>query len=158
MSTQQRAISVQIMGAAELKKALDGDLRKAISKITLGAAEQVKGFIAPYAPASEANMPNHRWYERGFGPRWRLKGGRIGGRKTSEILEDSWEVERKGFNAEVGSRASYAPVVHSAREQAGFHADRGWVTDEQAVDKLINTGALDMITKQAVDSVLGGKK
>lgn len=102
------------------------------------AGLHIKGAIAEYPPASEANSPsNQRWYERGYGSRWRRKDGTIGGRATSETLGRRWTVESEanGLRAVVGNNASYGPYVQSAERQARFHSARGWKTDAQVIEE-----------------------
>ena len=62
-------VTVRIHIPADLKRALDGDMRKVIRKAAEPLAGELKATISVYPPASEANQPNHRWYERGYGPR-----------------------------------------------------------------------------------------
>jgi len=64
-------------------------------------------------------------------------------------------VAQKGIGAIVGNTATYAPAVQHYKEQAWFHRRTGWVTDKQAVDKAIQTGAVDRIVQMAVRKVLG---
>ena len=150
-------VAVRVHVPPDLKRALDGDMRKVIRKASEPLAAELKATVSEYPGASVANQPNHRWYERGYGPRWSRKDGSIGGRKTSEMLNRSWGIARKTWGAIVGSRASYSPVVHSHKEQARFHKARGWVTDKMAVDKLLKSGKVDRAVKAAVKWVLKGR-
>jgi len=87
------------------------------------AAEHVKGKIAQYPPATSANSPaQRRWYERGYGPRWRRADGSIGGRKTSETLGKKWTTRATsgGLGQIVGNNVSYGPFVQGD-QQASFH-------------------------------------
>ena len=150
-------ITVKITVPPDLERALKADMQKVVKRASLPIAELVKGTVAPYQPATEANLPNHRWYERGYGPRWSRKDGSIGGSRTSEMLKRSWGVGRKRWGAIVGSRASYSPVVHHYKEQARFHKARGWVTDKMAVDKVLKSGKVDRAVRAAVKWVLKGR-
>jgi len=101
--------------------------------------EEVLSYISEYPPISEANMVGpypKRWYTRGIGPHWALKGGGFNFRKTSQIMADRWSIERRNDGSEVivGNNATYAPFVHGADKQPLFHAKRGWRTDEQTVE------------------------
>ncbi|HOW77936.1 MAG TPA: HK97 gp10 family phage protein [Verrucomicrobiota bacterium] len=101
------------------------------------AALDIKDWIAEYAPATEANSPSRpRWYERGYGPRWRRMNGSIGGSRTSETLGRRWttKVAADGMQAEVGNNASYARYVQDADMQARFHKARGWRTIQEAAE------------------------
>lgn len=134
------SVTIEIEGLERLQ----GKLRRVESgqylrAVLQAAAIDIKGYMAWYPPASEANDPQRsRWYERGYGPRWRRRDGQIGGYKTSEMLDKKWaaarpRIDTKGLTARVGVRVSYAPYVQSAERQAWFHTVRGWRTDEQAV-------------------------
>lgn len=95
------------------------------------AVQHLHDTIAEYPPSGIANSPmnGYSWYERGFGTRTRT--GRAW--NTSETLGRRWteEVSANGQRGVVGNNASYAEYVQSAEKQAGFHAMRGWKTDEQ---------------------------
>ena len=167
-------VQVKLSGVESLVRALNGDMRRAIRIISYPVAQRLKGIIAKYPAVTEANRPGGlRWYERGFGPKWRstperrwnpdrlkrnvIYGGNWAGVRTSETLNRSWAVGRVGDGSFVGSRASYSPVVHHYEDQAGFHKRRGWVTDKQAVDRIVHSGELDRIAQQAIDRVLKGR-
>lgn len=136
--------SVRIEGLDKLRAAL-GELgaAKALRPILTAAVLHLKGLIAVYPPSSEANKPrsfvskgNNRWYERGFGSKWARKDGSTGSAQTSETLGRSWTeaVDPAGKWAQVGTRASYAPLVQDRDEQAAFHKDRGWQTAQDVLD------------------------
>lgn len=127
---------------------VDVDLREVLRRINspkvLAAAKaglkagaaHIEGKIKPYPAASEANSPaNDRWYERGFGSRWKRKDGSIGGRKSSETLGRRWTIKAKnnGLTVMIGNNASYAPFVHDKDKQAAFHQRRGWKTAQDVV-------------------------
>lgn len=107
-----------------------GALRRPMTK----AVAHLHDKIAKYPPSSTANSPSngYSWYERGFGTRTRT--GRAW--PTSETLGRRWthEVSANGKEGTVGNNASYGPYVQSADQQAGFHARRGWVTDEKVAE------------------------
>ena len=108
-----------------------------LKPIITAAAQDVRGYIAQYPESSEANAPNERgrWYERGFGSKWRRADGSIGGRATSETLGRRWTTQsrRGGMAAVVGNNASYARWVQADEQQADFHRRRGWRTDAEAM-------------------------
>lgn len=78
---------------------------------------QIRGFFAKLKKGL-IEVP----YRRGMSP---------GSRK----LGQSWTTQASngGFTQTVGTRAPYAPLVHSARKQTRFHKVTGWKTDEQIV-------------------------
>ena len=176
-------VQVKLSGVESLVRALNGDMRRAIRIISYPVAQRLKGIIAKYPSVTEANRPRSSlatkrtlpWYVRGWGQRWWSTPGKRwpdigrdtkrdvrygsywGGVKTSETLNRSWAVGRVGDGSFVGSRASYSPLVHHYKDQAGFHKRRGWVTDKQAVDRIVHSGELDRIAQQAIDRVLKGR-
>ncbi|MDO8672572.1 MAG: hypothetical protein Q7O66_14245 [Dehalococcoidia bacterium] len=75
--------AIRIEGLAAAQKLLGVRFAPAIKAATLAIALEVQGKVAPYPPATEANSPTHdtgRWYERGYGPKWWVKGA-----QTSKI-------------------------------------------------------------------------
>jgi len=69
----------------------------------------------------------------------------------SQRLQASWAVARDAGRVLVGTRATYAPYVQSAQAQQPFHADTGWTTDEQAVQRVIESGALQDNILRVID-------
>jgi len=115
-------------------------VRRRLAAVIQASAQNIKGTISPYPASSQANAPKSypgRWYQRGYGPRWARKDGTTGGRKTSETLNRRWSVKKGsgGFSAIIGNNASYSRYVHAEENQARFHSMRGWVTDEQAIER-----------------------
>lgn len=165
-------VTVRVTGIKELQKALDGDFRKVMRTATLSIAREVHQVVHAYPSMSQANTPGQRrWYQRGWGPKWQSNParrpkqlrGRIpvtygpdwAGYNISEDLEHSWTVRNKGVGAIVGSRATYAPAVHHYKEQMRKHGQRGWVTDKEAVRRVVASGAVDRIMRWAVKRKLG---
>ncbi|KKW13404.1 MAG: hypothetical protein UY48_C0001G0025 [Candidatus Gottesmanbacteria bacterium GW2011_GWB1_49_7] len=126
-------------GIGKLLRKLDSLEGMAIAVRALRAgALHVKGKIARYPPSSIANSPGQRrWYERGYGPRWRRRDNSIGGSKTSETLGRRWTIGERssGFQQVIGNNVSYGPYVQSEEKQARFHRARGWLTDEKVIDQ-----------------------
>jgi len=151
------SISIQIEGLDQVLKDFSGArLNRHITAAIRGIGEQVRSEIATYPPATEANMPGRgRWYERGYGTRWRTKSGAVHGRKTSEQLGQSWAVEARNMRGSVGTRVSYAPFVQEEERQAGFHKRRGWKTDVDVAEKVERSGAIGRIMERAILHALG---
>ena len=106
-----------------------------VRRALLAGGLHLKSVIAVYPPSSIANDPSQkRWYERGYGPRWRTRSG-IHGRATSKQLGRKWTVaaQNQGMRVVVGNAVSYARYVQDWAKQARFHAARGWKTDAQVV-------------------------
>ena len=149
-----------IRGMDKLIKKLKSieELRGAKRGLKAGALH-IKGKIAVYAPSSSANSPSNpsgRWYQRGYGSRWRRKDGTVGGSKTSETLGRRWTVGERngGLTQVVGNNVSYGPYVQSAEKQAGFHKARGWKTDEQVIEEEGDT--VLQFVKSEIDRELEG--
>jgi len=127
-----------IKGMNKLLRKLDTVAKMKGAKRGLkSGAEHIEGTIKEYAPKSAANVPkaHGRWYERGWGSKYRRLDGTITGKKTSETLRTGWSTKSRnsGFTQIVGTNVSYAKFVHDAEEQARFHKARGWKTDAQVV-------------------------
>ena len=147
-------IAIRIVGLDRVKAALGTDFKPAISSATLAIAKQVEGEVAPYPPATAANSPSaRRWYERGYGPRWRTQAGDVHGRKTSQDMRHRWATARRGsVGALVRNTATYSPYLHEAARQVGWAGRRRWVTDEAAIRRVVDSGAARRIV---VDAVMG---
>ena len=126
------SITVQLSGLDEILRNIDSVAKlEGLQAAMLASGAHVKAKVDKYPRATEANSPDQkRWYERGYGPRWRRKDGSMGGRKTSEMLNRSWSIALRdsGNTLVVGSHASYSPYVHDRDKQAEFHKRRGWIT------------------------------
>ncbi|KKN82066.1 hypothetical protein LCGC14_0313330 [marine sediment metagenome] len=143
------AISIQVRGDRRLQQALGRNYKPSIRAASRAIIEQIRNELTPYPPATIANSPSNptgRWYQRGFGPRWRG-----GGRKTSEQLNRSWGVRRVGATGyKLGSKASYSAFLHSRKRQVRWASRRGWVTDQTAIDKVVRSGAVQRLVRQSV--------
>ena len=127
-----------IKGMNKLLRKLDTVAKMKGAKRGLkSGAVHIMGTIKEYAPKTQANIqPSHgRWYERGWGTRYKRLDGAVTGKKTSETLGRKWATKSRagGLQQVIGNNASYAQFVHDAEEQAKFHGARGWLTDEQVL-------------------------
>jgi len=134
------SVTIEIEGLDRLQGKLKTlESGQYLASVLQAAALDIKGYMGWYPPSTIANDSSQlRWYERGFGPRWRRKDGTISGYHTSEMLDRKWAAARphvsaRGLSARVGVRVSYAPYVQSKEHQAWFHRARGWRTDADAV-------------------------
>lgn len=122
-------------------------------------------WIREYPPETDANQPGgypKRWYERGFGQRWALAGGGVGGRETSEKLGDNWKTQDQGAVGMAGTSGTslnnpvtYYKWVHTDATQARFHRERGWRTDRLLFNWIHETGLAVEKMRAAVKRVLG---
>jgi len=133
------------------------DLPRAIGAATFAIGEQIRGTIAVYPPmpkyplrwASKRQRAAYFATRRGLGPYVRVSD------PHSQQLGKSWATARHGsISAVVGTRATYAPYVQSAQQQQPFHADTGWVTDEQAVKRVSESGVIDDIFRDVLHAAL----
>jgi hypothetical protein len=162
-------VTIEIKGTERVRAKLnDVQNRTYMMGAMVAATSLVKDWVAEYPAASEANQPRsfnsyygltsqrpmNRWYERGFGTRWARKNGSVGGTRTSETLGRSWttRIEERGMRGVVGTKASYAPFVQDAEEQARFHAERGWRTVQDAVKE--KKDAVVRIVQDAVHRIM----
>lgn len=107
--------------------------RPAVTGAIRAAGLHVKGAVAIYPPATDANRPGpypKRWYKRGTGPFWALKGGGAHYRDTSEKLGQRWTVksEDMGMTVIVGNNVSYGKYVQDEGYQSQAHQRHGWKT------------------------------
>ena len=122
-----------------------------------------------------------RWYVRGEGPHWLTKGTRGSGpgragrgtigerigvmgvehyRKTSEQLGQRW-----GISAPMGAgptttsilnnTATYAQYLHSDEARVDWAKARGWVSDKEAIDKVVASGFIEAKGAEMVKQVYG---
>ena len=128
----------QIIGDKELQAKLRriSDLRFLRPVIDV-QVNHIKGKISkPYPAETAANSPaNRRWYERGFGTKYRRRDGSITGRQTSEDLGPSWTgkatSDTRGI---IGTDASYAKWVQGP-QQSAIMKKIGWKTTDTVVDE-----------------------
>jgi len=145
--------TIEIKGLDKLQRKLGRGARPVIRTILLGVAEEIKGRIAEYPgpvvyPIRWASESQRRAYfakRKGMGPYVRQTDS------FSERLGPSWATRMEGDDrAIVGTRVSYAPWVQSAEAQQPMHAATGWKTDEEAVEEVEQSGAIERIFSQAM--------
>jgi len=147
------SVHIEIEGLDKaIAKLVKAGKPKVLSAALKAAGLHVKGKVAVYPAATEANSPGNptgKWYERGYGPRWiRKRAGGIGGSKTSETLGRKWTVDQPdSFSVVIGNNVSYGPYVQDPEKQASFHAAHGWKTTEQVV-KEETDAVMDFIRKE----------
>lgn len=163
-------IDAQVNGVEDLVKQLSTDLRAPMRATAIGVAVAIQDRLAPYPPASEANSPDNpkgRWYERGYGPRWRRqynrRGNRVrtaGGRKTSQMMNRKWAVQAGDAGVVLQNSADYSawvlhdPTDTSRPHQASFHTARGWKNDRAVIESVVRDGTVQEIAVQAIKKEL----
>jgi len=124
--------------------------------------------MQPYPPPTIANSPDNpkgRWYERGYGERWRRRNGSIGGRPTSGQLGDRWtrttetlgedEVDATVENiAQNAISGAYYPtyVQGEVEDQSRVHQSIGWKSVDTGLSETEPT--LDRLLDEALDKFL----
>ena len=147
-------MTIAVQGIDAIKRTLAG-IHKAAETGIKASAVYVQGVAKKYPAATEANEEGpypKRWYKRGTGPYWALKGGGSNHRKTSETLNRKWTVKyfNGNLSAEVGNNVSYGPYVMGDDDQAPYHKAHGWKTTGQIVKETaakIQQFIRDAITK-----------
>jgi len=132
-------LTVKIEGLKQLERKLGrGNLQRAAAAALRRFSEHVKTRAIPYPPEGSYNRPGpypHRWYQRHFGPRWARIDGSVGGRNTSERLQQQWLSQSRGrWAAVVRNRASYSGYV-MGEEQTHVHAGHGWKRIDEIAQK-----------------------
>lgn len=120
-----------------IKKIKTVEQLRGLASTLRAAAVYLKGKAATYPPATAANSPErNRWYERGFGPRWRVKNGQVHGRKTSQTLGRKWTIgtENNGLTVTIGNNVRYGPYVQDPDKQASHMKAIGWKTTEEIIE------------------------
>lgn len=147
------SFTIRIEGLDRVRRMLGQDFGPTIRSAAFGIAAEIEHEVAPYPPTTIANSPSNptgRWYERGYGPRWARKRGGVGGRKTSQVMGKQWYKQRTGQGAILGNRATYSGYLHSKAKQVRWAGPRGWVTDRQGIERVIQSGKAVKIILQAV--------
>ena len=119
---------IQLKGLDKIKRKFEA-IEPALKRGIFAATVHLKAKIAIYPDSTIANDPNQkRWYERGWGSKWRLKDGTVHGIQSSEALGRSWatKIERGGLRGVVGNDTSYGPYVQGEKTQARGLAAIGW--------------------------------
>jgi hypothetical protein len=127
---------------------------EAVKGVMTAAASDLKSWVAEYPPAGASE--GDRWYERGYGPRWRRKDGSVGGRRTSQTLGRRWTIEvmDQGMAARIGNNVTYGPYVQDEEQQNRVHKARGWRTVQGAVKE--KGPEIVRKIKAAIDRLLRG--
>lgn len=143
-------------GFRELIRQLMIDMAPQLQAAALVIASEIQDRIAPYPPPPPWAGQTTRWYERGYGPRWRRADGSVGGRKTSEMLGRRWDIQEKPLGAELRNLASYSGYVHGARTQSKLMDQLAWKTDAIAIGEVERLGIIEREVEAAIRRTLEG--
>ncbi len=157
-------ISVRVDGVEKLDRVIarvHSGMARAIGAATFAIGQQIQRTIAVYPPRPRyplrwASAQQRKAYvemrrARKLGPYRRMTD------PFSQHLGKKWTVERLGrMGAMVGTTVTYAPYVQSAQRQQPFHADTGWITDEEAVQRVSESGVVGQIVGDALRTLIAG--
>jgi len=137
-------LSVEIKGLDKLLAKLGKGATPVLRTLTRGIAEELKAELDVTPPKVKypivwASDKQRRWWFATHKGKMPYSRGQSG-----QLLNKSWTTEQRGeAGAAVGTRVTYAPWVQSGRQQQPMHANTGWVTDEQAVKKVNESGVVE---------------
>ena len=107
-------------------------------------AKRLKEILADYPPEGAWNRPpgtrgDNRWYERGYGSRWKRKDGTIGGINNSQQFNKSWRdnIEPEKGTAEVYTEVTYAPFLMVREQRVNWASAHGWRTTDNIIDEFV---------------------
>ena len=146
--------------AADLRKLAGPALDKALQTAAVKIGEELQGKLQRYPgpshkPVIWASRKQQMWYyatrrEQGLPLKYTRQSDPM-----SQRLGPSWEVRKWGNSgAIVGTRATYAPWVQSAEKQSAQHAATGWITADEAVDKVDKSGIVGRHVRAEIASML----
>jgi len=147
-------IAIRVSGLSRVRAALGADYGPTLQAACSAIAKQIEGeLVVPPGPVKHpiqwTSPRQRRWWYASRGDRGPYKRGEAGG----QDLLHSWAVKRRGATGAVlGSKATYAAFVHGSKLQQPMHHNTGWTTDEQAIRKVIDSGAAKGLV---VDAVMG---
>ncbi len=153
-------VTVRIEGLGRVLAKLNTDWGSVLTNITWSIGELIRNEMARYpGPRSGPVRWTSERQRRFYHAMRREKGlSLVYTRRTDPMSQDlgaGWTVDRYGAHgAVVAAHASYAPYVQSHTVQQRFHADTGWVTDKQAVERVERSGDVQRIGEAAIRRAL----
>ena len=146
--------------AADLRKLAGPALDRAMQNAMMSVGEELQYYLnrdpgRSHSPVIWASEKQRMWYfasRRKAGLPLRYK--RLSD-PWSQKLEQSWVVVRSGNSKViVGTRALYSPYVQSKQYQQAQHAATGWITAEEALDKVDKSGIVGRHVRAEIASML----
>ncbi len=136
-------MSVTVVGDAEQQLKILSDLAelgdpKLVTAALLVGGNKLKSIVAEYPPVNRRPQPFKSVKSRKYFF-WALKQGTIqvpyvrGRSPGSEDMKHRWIVRQTSEGVEVANNTSYVHLVHDAKEQAAYHREGGWQTDEDVM-------------------------
>lgn len=150
--------TIEIHGLDALRRKLGVErVNELVSTLTQGVAEDIRDRMARYPgevsyPISWSSSRQRRAYfamrtSRGLPVVYTRNSDPM-----SQRLGPSWVSEKRGIDALVGTRVTYAPWVQSADRQQPMHRATGWITDEQAIAATQRERSGDKIWQRIVEA------
>jgi len=150
---------VVIVGLADLERILGRSLKPFLQKGAQAIAKEIEGVVGKYPAAGPWNLPQgpgSSWYKRGYGGRYMTVAGDVHDYGTSEDLGKSWVVSKVGSTgAKLTNSASYAEHIHKQGEQVGWAPAHGWIADQDAIEQVIDSGAIPDIMMDVIQHGIG---
>lgn len=153
-------MQIEIRGLEAVQAKLGRPLAPALVPAFMAIGEEIRAELAVYPGPSEwpviwASDEQRKAYfaqrnEFGLDPEYVRNSDLM-----SERLGPSWATEIRGFGAAVGTTVSYAPYVQNDELQQLQHFATGWVTDVEAAEAVIDSGAIEEHIGRAVRLALG---
>jgi len=162
------SITISIAGLDEIQRRFDVDIMAVVKPALRVIGEELRDKLAVYPgpahhPIIWASQKQRGWW---FAHRREARyplGYTRNSDPESQQLGKSWTVEPTATGAVVGTRTRYAPWVQSATAtpwggpQSEQHKASGWITDEQAVQQVVNEGIIQRAVGEAIAAALGGR-
>lgn len=144
---------------ADAMRLLAVKLEGPIEAGAFGIAAAVQDVLAPYPRHTPRPQPfvSPR-QRRGFFAK--LRSGEIqvpyrrGSSPSSETLNRKWDIRRVQLGARLRNLARYSGLVHGRKRQTKYHARTGWVREDIAVQKVMQSGEAKRIMADAIGAAL----
>lgn len=133
------------------------DLRPALRAWATGIAAEAQNRIAPYpSPSRKPQAFKSDRQRRGFFARLRSGAIRVPYRRRGSAggLASKWLIERTMSGARLRNTSPYAPLVHSATDQAAYHHGT-WKTDKGVAEAILRDGTATQMLDDALQHVFG---
>lgn len=159
----RNSFSIELHGVGKALDRLSAvEATRAIQAITFAAGELLRDVISPYPPppkrplawSSPAQRAAYIAMRRAAG--LPLRYTRLGDPMSQRLLQ-KWNVSPLDrHDAVLSNEATYAYWVQSAEGQQPFHKETGWITDVEAIERLIASGDVERAAAAIVRRWLAG--
>lgn len=147
---------LEIDGIEAASRLIGQDLAPVLDSIILALSLEVQGRIAPYPPARPRRQPfKSARQRRGFFAKLRSGKIQVPYRRTGQ-LGQKWVPDKSQGQIRLRNTRGGAKYVHSAKEQARYHAGN-WKTDAGVAEQVVSDGTAARVTEQALQHAFGGE-